>query len=110
MRLLPSAVLLLVFSLSSHACIYSAKKFRDPNLTFSSNTANELSLLHRYTSSIMGNKTTDEQFKKTQQVVGANGGQTIDDLNGKIMKEAPGHDGVSSSPSFIPLPLLSPIC
>jgi len=54
----------------------------------------------------MGNKTTDEQFKKTHQVVGANGGQTIDDLNGKIMKEAPGHDGVSSSPSFDPLPLL----
>lgn len=46
-------------------------------------------------SSIMGNKTTDQQFKKTHQVVGANGNDLVDDLNGKIMKEAPGHEGVS---------------
>ncbi|EST05225.1 hypothetical protein PSEUBRA_005491 [Kalmanozyma brasiliensis GHG001] len=41
----------------------------------------------------MTNKTTDQAFKKTHQVVGAGGGQLVDDLNGKIMKEAPGHDG-----------------
>ncbi|KAJ9479399.1 Trimethylguanosine synthase [Pseudozyma hubeiensis] len=41
----------------------------------------------------MTSNTTDESFKKTHQVVGANGGQLVDDLNGKIMKEAPGHDG-----------------
>lgn len=43
----------------------------------------------------MTNNTTDGSFKKTHQVVGANGGQLVDDLNGKIMKDAPGHDGVS---------------
>lgn len=42
----------------------------------------------------MTNKTTDQSFKKTHQVVGANGGQLVDNLNEKIMKEAPGHDGV----------------
>lgn len=42
----------------------------------------------------MTNKTTDQTFKKTRQVVGANGNQLIDNLNENIMKEAPGHDGV----------------
>ncbi|CDU26345.1 uncharacterized protein SPSC_06539 [Sporisorium scitamineum] len=41
----------------------------------------------------MTNKTTDQSFKKTHQVVGANGNQLVDNLNDKIMKEAPGHDG-----------------
>lgn len=42
----------------------------------------------------MSGKTTDQSFKKTHQVVGANGNDLIDNLNEKIMKEAPGHDGV----------------
>ncbi|SNX83761.1 uncharacterized protein MEPE_02469 [Melanopsichium pennsylvanicum] len=41
----------------------------------------------------MGNKTTDQSFKKIHQVVGANGNDLVDSLNEKIMKEAPGHDG-----------------
>ncbi|SPC66007.1 uncharacterized protein UHOD_04629 [Ustilago sp. UG-2017b] len=41
----------------------------------------------------MGNKTTDQSFKKTHQVVGANGNDLVDNLNEKIMKEAPGHEG-----------------
>ncbi|SPO23760.1 uncharacterized protein UTRI_03730_B [Ustilago trichophora] len=41
----------------------------------------------------MGNKTTDQSFKKTHQVVGANGNDLVDNLNERIMKEAPGHDG-----------------
>ncbi|KIS68956.1 uncharacterized protein UMAG_10324 [Mycosarcoma maydis] len=41
----------------------------------------------------MTNKTTDQTFKKTRQVVGANGNQLIDNLNENIMNEAPGHDG-----------------
>nr|CDI53779.1 putative protein [Melanopsichium pennsylvanicum 4] len=44
----------------------------------------------------MGNKTTDQSFKKIHQVVGANGNDLVDSLNEKIMKEAPGHDGDAS--------------
>ena len=60
----------------------------------------------------MTNKTTDQAFKKTHQVVGANGNQLVDNLNEKIMKDAPGHDGVRlsnhpplkpSSPSILTL-------
>ena len=55
----------------------------------------------------MGNKTTDQSFKKTHQVVGANGNDLVDNLNERIMKEAPGHDGVRQPLSFTSLRPLS---
>lgn len=68
----------------------------------------------------MGNKTTDQSFKKTHQTVGANGNDLVDNLNEKIMKEAPGHDGVRSLnslllavlslPLTIPAVCFRPIC